>query len=876
MTRNIDWNELIVDNKCIGSGTFGDVYKATWNSNNGPITVVIKQFYRNSTDDKNKKEVDMLSLVNHDNIVKLIGTTKDEKERTAIVMEYAECGSLHSLLHNEENKNIILPHSLRISWMLQCAEAIKYLHELSPTILHRDLKPRNLLLFNNYRTLKICDFGSVKELETIMSYAGTVCYMAPEVASTKSYTEKCDVYSFGITFWEVMSRKKPFYHLGVCEEVAILFSAATKGTRPQLDDIRNIPEYEQIIELIVLCWNGDAEKRPTMQEIISNISNLYPIMDVEEPNLSLKIPVKNEVNRLIDEDMNAIQKNEWTNITLEKLISYGIFGDVYKALWKTEKGPKIIAVKRYRYHYSITSEKLKKIHSLQQKHEHIQQLYCLSFDDNNQPIELMEYADCGTLYSAVHNRTVNIVNNAYEMFSLMWMFHCAKGLKFLHDQNVIHRDITTRNLLLFNNYQTLKISLSETVRTEGTSITKMVGNLIYMAPEIMKDMQYTKKCDIYSFGIILWEVMSRKKPFYHLELSEEVAIPFFAATKGARPHLDDIRNIPEYEQIIELIVLCWNGDAEKRPTMQEIISNISNLYPIMDVEEPNLSLKIPVKNEVNRLIDEDMNAIQKNEWTNITLEKLISYGAFGDVYKALWKTEKGPKIIAVKRYRPHYSIKEQLIKIHSLQLKHEHIQKLYCLSFDHNKRPIELMEYPDCGTLYSAVHDRTVNICNNAYEMFSLMWMLHCAKGLKFLHEQKIVHREITTRNLFLFNNYQTLKISLSEAVMTEGASIMLGNFIYMAPEIMGGMQYTKKCDIYRFGIMLWEVMSRKKPFNDKESLPLLFGIIKGLRPNVNDVVDIHNSDDIKILITKCWDANPRNRPSIKEVLAIMEKYSFY
>ncbi|XP_062133149.1 dual specificity protein kinase pyk3-like isoform X5 [Drosophila sulfurigaster albostrigata] len=573
MTRNIDWNELIVDNKCIGSGTFGDVYKATWNSNNGPITVVIKQFYRNSTDDKNKKEVDMLSLVNHDNIVKLIGTTKDEKERTAIVMEYAECGSLHSLLHNEENKNIILPHSLRISWMLQCAEAIKYLHELSPTILHRDLKPRNLLLFNNYRTLKICDFGSVKELETIMSYAGTVCYMAPEVASTKSYTEKCDVYSFGITFWEVMSRKKPFYHLGVCEEVAILFSAATKG---------------------------------------------------------------------------------------------------------------------------------------------------------------------------------------------------------------------------------------------------------------------------------------------------------------ARPHLDDIRNIPEYEQIIELIVLCWNGDAEKRPTMQEIISNISNLYPIMDVEEPNLSLKIPVKNEVNRLIDEDMNAIQKNEWTNITLEKLISYGAFGDVYKALWKTEKGPKIIAVKRYRPHYSIKEQLIKIHSLQLKHEHIQKLYCLSFDHNKRPIELMEYPDCGTLYSAVHDRTVNICNNAYEMFSLMWMLHCAKGLKFLHEQKIVHREITTRNLFLFNNYQTLKISLSEAVMTEGASIMLGNFIYMAPEIMGGMQYTKKCDIYRFGIMLWEVMSRKKPFNDKESLPLLFGIIKGLRPNVNDVVDIHNSDDIKILITKCWDANPRNRPSIKEVLAIMEKYSFY
>ncbi|XP_060644936.1 mitogen-activated protein kinase kinase kinase 7-like [Drosophila nasuta] len=123
MTRNIDWDELIVDNQCIGSGTFGDVFKATLNLKNDQKTVVIKQFHRNSNDDK-QKEVDMLSLVNHDNIVKLIGTTKDENERMAIVMEYAECGSLYDLLHNEENKDIILPHSLRISWMLQCAEAI--------------------------------------------------------------------------------------------------------------------------------------------------------------------------------------------------------------------------------------------------------------------------------------------------------------------------------------------------------------------------------------------------------------------------------------------------------------------------------------------------------------------------------------------------------------------------------------------------------------------------------------------------------------------------------------------------------------------------------------------------------------------------------
>ncbi|XP_060659584.1 dual specificity protein kinase shkC-like [Drosophila nasuta] len=101
----------------------------------------------------------------------------------------------------------------------------------------------------------------------------------------------------------------------------------------------------------------------------------------------------------------------------------------------------------------------------------------------------------------------------------------------------------------------------------------------------------------------------------------------------------------------------------------------------------------------------------------------------------------------------------------------------------------------------------------------------------------------------------------------------MVGNLIYMAPEIMRWMQVTKKCDIYSFGIILWEVMSRKNPFND---MLHFHEIVEGLRPNVNDVVDIQNSDDIKILITKCWDANPQNRPSMKGVVAIMEKYSFY
>ncbi|KAH8377447.1 hypothetical protein KR093_005454, partial [Drosophila rubida] len=183
-----------------------------------------------STDVEIEKEIRFLSLAKHENIVKLYGSTTDHDKRIAMLMEYADCGSLHNALHEKGNDDRILPHLRSVNWMLQCAKGIKYLHDFCPKILHRDLKPKNMLLFNDFRKLKICDFGTVKQLVTKMSCVGTASYMAPEVSNLTSYTEKCDVYSFGITFWEVMSRKKPFYHLEAVTDLYIQ-AEATKGTQ---------------------------------------------------------------------------------------------------------------------------------------------------------------------------------------------------------------------------------------------------------------------------------------------------------------------------------------------------------------------------------------------------------------------------------------------------------------------------------------------------------------------------------------------------------------------------------------------------------------------------------------------------------------------
>ncbi|XP_052391048.1 mitogen-activated protein kinase kinase kinase 7 isoform X1 [Carassius gibelio] len=259
--EEIDDDDIVVE-EVVGRGAFGVVNKAKWKGRDVAIKKIESESERNAF----FVELRQLSRVNHPNIVKLYGSCNNP---VYLVMEYAEGGSLYNVLHGAEP----LPHytaSHAMSWCLQCSQGVSYLHGMKPkALIHRDLKPPNLLLVAGGTVLKICDFGTACDIQTHMTNnKGSAAWMAPEVFEGNNYSEKCDVFSWGIILWEVITRRKPFDEIG--GPAFRIMWAVHRGTRPPL--IKNLPK--PLESLMTRCWSKDPSQRPSMEEIVKIMSHL--------------------------------------------------------------------------------------------------------------------------------------------------------------------------------------------------------------------------------------------------------------------------------------------------------------------------------------------------------------------------------------------------------------------------------------------------------------------------------------------------------------------------------------------------------------------------------------------------------------------------
>ncbi|KAE9412412.1 hypothetical protein Angca_007991, partial [Angiostrongylus cantonensis] len=195
----INYNEIQMGPQ-VGTGSYGIVYRGKWKG----VDVAVKRIIKQKLDERNmldfRAEMAFLSELHHPNIVLFIGACV-QKPNLAIVTEFVKQGSLKYIL---ESNSIKLLFKQRLRMLHSAALGINYLHSLDPTIIHRDIKPSNLLVDETWN-VKVADFGfaRIKEENATMTRCGTPAWTAPEIIRGEKYSEKADVYSFGIVMWEV-------------------------------------------------------------------------------------------------------------------------------------------------------------------------------------------------------------------------------------------------------------------------------------------------------------------------------------------------------------------------------------------------------------------------------------------------------------------------------------------------------------------------------------------------------------------------------------------------------------------------------------------------------------------------------------------------
>ncbi|ETN15611.1 TKL protein kinase [Phytophthora nicotianae INRA-310] len=213
-TARIPKDKILMDN-LISQGGYGEVYKGTFNG----LSVAVKRMlpaHRKSVAHVNNflAEVKLMASLDHSRIVQFVGVAWDALSDVCAVIEFMDGGDLRGLLTSYHNHHHPVGFDCdKVKIALHVAHALTYLHSLSPVVIHRDLKSRNILLTSDLDA-KLTDFGVSRERvdHTMTAGVGTSLWMAPEVLMGERYDDKADIFSFGVVLSELDLQVLPYSH----------------------------------------------------------------------------------------------------------------------------------------------------------------------------------------------------------------------------------------------------------------------------------------------------------------------------------------------------------------------------------------------------------------------------------------------------------------------------------------------------------------------------------------------------------------------------------------------------------------------------------------------------------------------------------------
>lgn len=176
----------------------------------------------------------------------------------------------------------------------------------------------------------------------------------------------------------------------------------------------------------------------------------------------------------------------------------------------------------------------------------------------------MEYCEVGDMSYHI-KRKVNKKEHFSETEIFNWFIQICLALEYVHARRVIHRDLKAQNIFLTGNL-TIKLGdfgISKVLENSAAAAQTVVGTPYYMSPEACQSQPYTSKCDVWSLGVILYELCSLKYPFAGNNLLSLVNL----IVCSKHEPIPDIYS----KELAALIDLLLEKDPSKRPSVREIL-----------------------------------------------------------------------------------------------------------------------------------------------------------------------------------------------------------------------------------------------------------------------------------------------------------------
>jgi len=483
-----------------------------------------------------------------------------------------------------------------------------------------------------------------------------------------------------------------------------------------------------------------------------------------------------------------------------------------------------------------------------------------------------EFMDGGPLFHALHDSAKRFDWQTRVKIATS----VAEAMELLHSQKpcLVHGNLSSVNVLL-------DVDLVAKISDFGMQTLadkKIEHSILWTAPEVLKGQTTKKESDIFSYGIILWELMTRRVPYVSGVDRAAGNVRWQQIQKvknGERPPLPF--QLPSV--VAKLIQECWHSNPSKRPAFPQILQMLHSFPRNFD-----LSLINQVEVKVDKQMGPESIDIvipSKKKWMqdadDIELEgsrvRTIGQGSFGRVIATTWKgTKVAVKLIdmyaEVTRAQAQAFITELSILC---GLRHKNIVLFQGAVLSHEKYMCIIMELCERGSLYNFLRNKKNHL---DYKM-QIRMLRQIAEAMDYLHhgfrkDKPTLHCDLKSGNILLtdsldckvcdFGVSQIVQKRLSNSGLLGGG----GNPYWTAPEVMAGEDFSKAADVYSFGIVAWEIFSRKRPFTEMNPHQATLAVLmEDVRPKIPDFVPRNP----RRLIEACWQKDTKSRPMFPDII---------